>query len=86
MLEQSKLKVYTSILSNRSVVMSNYKIMQLALPSISAQTKRNINEVVDNHQPEFNKTKFKGMMFSDGFGEISLSDFFQTLNHIVTSK
>tara|TARA_B100000035_G_scaffold315284_1_gene334953 strand:+ start:1416 stop:2378 length:963 start_codon:yes stop_codon:yes gene_type:complete len=86
MLEESKLKVYTNILSNRDVVMSNYRIMQLALPSISALTKRNINEVVDNHQPEFNKTKFKGMMFKDGFGEISLSDFFQTLNRIVASK
>ncbi len=86
MLEDSKLKVYTSILGSREVIMTNYKIMQLALPSIAPQTKRAITQVIDEHKPEFNKTKFKGMMFSDGFGEISLSDFFQTLNRIVTSK
>ena len=86
MLEENKLKVYTSILGSREVMISNYKIMQLALPSIAPQTKRAITQVIDEHNPEFNKTKFKGMMFSDGFGEISLSDFFQTLNRIVASK
>ena len=57
---------------------------RLYSPSISIQTKNRVDEVLNQHVPEFNKTLLRGMMQKDGIGEISLNDLFQLFNRITS--
>ena len=73
------LKVFENVLLSHNLIKENYKIMQLYSPSISIQTKNRVDEVMNQHVPEFNKTTLRGMMQKDGIGEISLNDLFSFL-------
>ncbi len=78
------LKVYKNVLQSQKLIKENYQIMQLYSPSISIQGKTRINETLDQHKPEFNKTSLRGMMQKDGIGEISLNDLFQAFNKMIS--
>lgn len=78
------LKVFENVLLSHNLIKENYKIMQLYSPSISIQTKNRVDEVMNQHVPEFNKTTLRGMMQKDGIGEISLNDLFQLFNRITS--
>lgn len=82
--KENNLKVYTRIIEGEEVIRQNYKIMQLYSPSISIQSKMRIDETLLNYSPEFNKTALRAMMHKDGFGEVSLSDLVEKLNHMVS--
>ena len=82
--KENNLKVYTRIIEGEDVIRQNYKIMQLYSPSISIQGKVRIDETLGNYEPEFNKTALRAMMHKDGFGEVSLSDLVEKLNHMVS--
>ena len=78
----SRLKVYRNILESKDTVDLNYDIMQLSSPSLSAQTKERVISILDEWQPEFNKTNFRAMLIKDGFGEINLDNLFEVFNKI----
>jgi 5'-3' exonuclease len=78
------LKVFENVLLSHSLIKENYKIMQLYSPSISIQTKNRVNEVLEQHTPEFNKTTLRGLMQKDGIGEISLDSLFHLFNRITS--
>ena len=49
---------------------------------MSAQTKERIISILNQWQPEFNKTNFRAMLIKDGFGEINLENLFEVFNRI----
>ena len=77
-----RLKVYRNILESKDTVNLNYDIMQLSSPSLSAQTKERVISILNQWQPEFNKTNFRAMLIKDGFGEINLENLFEVFNRI----
>ena len=80
----SKLKVFQSILESQRLIKSNYQIMQLSSPQISIQSKEKIRNTCTNHEPLLNKTELVKHMTKDGFGEVSLSDLYETFYRICT--
>ena len=79
-------KVYKTVLENKDLVESNYKLMQLYTPSISPQNKAKIRSAVFDLEPEFNKTGVLAMMIQDGFGQTDWSDLFATFRKIVVDN
>ena len=79
-------KVYKTVLENKDLVESNYKLMQLYAPTISPQNKAKIRSAVFDLEPEFNKTGVLAMMIQDGFGQTDWSDLFATFRKIVVDN
>jgi DNA polymerase-1 len=79
---KSKLKFFTNIAENKSLIEHNYKMMQLYAPQMSFQSKTHVKESIENFECEFNKTDIIGMMRADGFGELNWEDLRTTLNKI----
>jgi len=82
----SSAKVYENILKYKDRVETNYKMMQLYSPNISAQSRSIINEAVFDFEYQFNKTGIYKMMADDGFGSYNWDELFQLFRSIVTSK
>lgn len=83
--DNTNLRVFSSILDNREVIMENYKIMQLYSPSISIDGKNRIKHTIDNYSPQFNKTEVIRRMSVDGFGEWNTSSLFATFKRITSN-
>ena len=79
---EKPLKVHENIIENVERVETNYKMMQLYSPIISAQGKQKINYAFDNYEFDFNKTEIRKMMIQDGFGHGNWDSLFQALNKI----
>ena len=79
---KSKLKFFTNIAENQSLIQHNYKMMQLYAPQMSVQSKTHVRESIENFECEFNKTEIIGMMRADGFGELNWEDLRTNLNKI----
>ena len=79
-------KVYKTVLENKDLIESNYKLMQLYAPTISPQNKAKIRSAVFDLEPEFNKTGVLAMMIQDGFGQTDWSDLFATFRKIVVDN
>ena len=79
---EKPLKVHENILEHVDRVKTNYKMMQLYSPIISAQGKQKINYALDNYEFDFNKTEIRKMMIQDGFGHGNWDSLFQSLNKI----
>jgi hypothetical protein len=77
---------YEKISENVELIKDNYKIMQLASPQISFQTKTQINNVIDEFTPEFNQMEFKKMSVQDGFGVVDFSSLFALMKRFVYNK
>jgi len=75
--QESDLKVYQSIPSHTELIKSNYDLMQLYMPMVSAQTKQSVEWTISEFKFEFNKTNANVMMFHDGIGEINWSSLFE---------
>ena len=56
-----------SILEHKDKIFENYRIMQLYNPSISYQSKQQIEYCLDNNEKHYNMTKFRLMLAEDGF-------------------
>ena len=82
--ENNKLKVFERIYEKRELIKSNYKIMQLYSPSISAQGRARIRQTFENYEAELNKTGLRAMMLQDGIGEVSLDSLFENFNRMVS--
>jgi DNA polymerase-1 len=83
---ESKLKIYNSIVENKELIKSNYRLMQLYSPSISPQGKTRLRYALDNFVPEFNQTGTKTMMIKDGFGVWDCTDLFAFFKRVVSDK
>ena len=79
---ESKVKFYSNVAENRSLIEHNYKMMQLYVPQMSVQSKIHVKESIENFECEFNKTNVIGMMRADGFGELNWEDLKTHLNKI----
>jgi DNA polymerase I len=82
--QETNVKVYDRVLEGIKMVKSNYKIMQLYSPTISIQGRTRINEVLEAHVPEFNKTGLRKLMHQDGIGEVSLNSLFESFNRMIS--
>ena len=81
-----KAKVYETILENKELIETNYKLMQLYAPTISSQNKEKIRTAIFKMEPEFNKTGVKKMMIEDGFGVYDWNDLFAIFRKIVVDN
>jgi len=84
--QDAPLKVHHTVVENQSIVRENYKMMQLYVPSLSAQTHAKVRECMTEFHPEFNKSGLRTEMMKDGLGEVSLFDLFTTFNRIVSDS
>ena len=80
--QESKLKAYRSIPENEQLIMDNYELMQLYSPSLSVQTKKSIDWIIDEFEFVFRKTDTNVMMLQDGINEINWSSLFEDFNRI----
>ena len=83
--EDSKLKVYTSIVEGREVIEQNYGLMQLYVPSLSPQGKQKIKYSVEKSEKHFNQTEINVMMLQDGMGVWDWSTLFTTMKRIAAN-
>jgi len=83
--DNTGLKAFSSICEAEEIITENYKIMQLYSPSMSINDKSRVKHILDNFEPEFNKTEVIKRMAEDGFGNWDTSDLFATFKRI-TSK
>ena len=84
--EDSKLKVYTSIVEGREVIEQNYGLMQLYVPSLSPQGKQKIKYSVEKLEKHFNQTEINVMMLQDGMGVWDWTTLFTTMKRIVANS
>jgi len=82
----NKLKIYKNILENVPLIRENYKMMQLYVPILSAQSKLNINAIFDDGEELFNKTEIIKMMNEDGFGVYDWSSLFSSMRRVATDS
>ena len=84
--EDSKLKVYTSIVEGREVIEQNYGLMQLYVPSLSPQGKQKIKYSVEKSEKHFNQTEINVMMLQDGMGVWDWTTLFTTMKRIAANS
>lgn len=77
-------KIFDSILADKDKVYLNYQIMQLYQPNMSLQAQSKTDYVLENFNPEFNKTDFLKSSILDGFADLNLNELFTTFNRIIS--
>jgi len=65
--EKKTNRALQSILEHKQKIFENYRIMQLYNPSISYQSKQEIEYCLANNEKHYNMTKFRLMLAEDGF-------------------
>ena len=81
-----KLKAHTAILEHKSTIESNYRLMQLYVPSVSVQSRKVVNYTLENSDLSFNRTAIMKSMHEVGFGELNWGDLSTTLRRISVEK
>ncbi len=84
--EGSKLKAYENLVREQQKIVENYKITQLYSPSISIQSKQMIQNMMENKELIFNKTKLLSMMAYDGLGEWNWDELYYSFNRILLNE
>tara|TARA_Y100001963_G_scaffold137373_1_gene200993 strand:- start:1717 stop:2706 length:990 start_codon:yes stop_codon:yes gene_type:complete len=74
--------VHTKLLENANLVKDNYKIMQLYDPNISYQGRQEIDFILKQHKPLFNKMNLTKMLMEDGQGSLNLTDLWVAFKKI----
>jgi DNA polymerase-1 len=77
-------KIFENILADKDKVYLNYQIMQLYQPNMSLQAQSKTDYVLENFNPEFNKTDFLKSSILDGFADLNLNELFTTFNRIIS--
>jgi 5'-3' exonuclease len=80
---ENNLKAFTNIVEGKKLIAENYKMMQLYSPSISVQTKRDIDAIFKEFTPALNKTMIRKMFVEDGIGELSINDLFVNFKSLI---
>jgi len=78
--------VFKNVIEKRDIIEKNYKMMQLYVPNISAQSAQYIRRMIGNPDLAFNKTGVRAMMIEDGFGAYDWNDLFTLLNRITVEN
>ncbi len=81
--DDSGLKLYKNILSEKNKVELNYKLMQLYSPYISVQGSQHIKTTIESFKPSFNRTEVIKMMTIDGINEFNWNSLFQKFRSII---
>jgi 5'-3' exonuclease len=84
--EKKPSKIFENILQQQEKIKENYKIMQLAAPNISAQSKKLIKDSIRDFIPMFNKTEFRKMMVQDGFSSWNWDNLFMAFGGMCNPK
>lgn len=84
--QDTNIKCFTSIASNREAISDNYRIMQLAAPQVSPQVKNHMNETLTNFRPELNQLEIKKMSIQDGFGTVDHSYLITMMKKFVANR
>lgn len=84
--QESTAKVFDTVKEHKQLIQSNYNLMQLYSPSLSAQTKQSIEWIIDNFEHTFNKTQTQVMMLEDGINEINWNRMFEQFAKIQRDK
>ena len=84
--QENKIKAYDNIVEQIDLVETNYKVMQLYTPSISAQGRNKIRWTLDEFDYSFNKTQFLKMTVEDGFGSGDWTSLFSSLKKICVNN
>jgi len=58
-------KTYKKILDNQNIISDNWRLMNLKLLDIPAQTKSNIRRIMESQIPELNKIEFRKLFMED---------------------
>jgi len=58
-------KTYKKILDNQNIISDNWKLMNLKLLDIPAQTKSNIRKIMESQVSELNKAEFRRLFMED---------------------
>ena len=58
-------KTYNKIIDNKNIISDNWKLMNLKLLDIPAQTKSNIRRIMESQIPELNKIEFRKLFMED---------------------
>ena len=58
-------KTYKKILDNENIISDNWKLMNLKLLDIPAQTKSNIRKIMESPTSELNKIEFRRLFMED---------------------
>ena len=82
-LETKKIKAYENVLEKKDIVERNYKMMQLYVPFLSIDSKKDINNILENADISFNKTKIIKLMNEDGFGNFDWFELQTNFKRIV---
>jgi DNA polymerase-1 len=77
-------KIFENILADKDKIYLNYQIMQLYQPNMSLQAQSKTDYVLENFNPEFNKTDFLKSSIMDGFADLNLNELFATFNRIIS--
>ena len=78
----SKVKLYETILSSKKLIEENYKLMQLYAPSTQPSVKQTVRESLKEYPRDFHKNEVRKMLMTDGIGELDWSDLFTNMNRI----
>ena len=82
----SKLKVFKNVVEKKELIEKNYKMMQLYVPNISAQSAQYIRRMLNDPALNFNKSGVRAMMIEDGFGVYDWGDMFALFNKMVVQS
>jgi len=69
---EAQVKAYASIAESKDLIETNYQIMQLYTPIISAQSRSKLSWGVENTSKLVNKTKIRVMLMQDGIASLNL--------------
>jgi len=80
--ENSKRKMWKEVVDNERVIRLNYKMMQLYVPQLSIDNKKEIQETIKNPDLTFNKMNVIKMMMRDEFAQVSFSGMFNSFQRM----
>ena len=81
--ETKKIKAFENVLEKEDILRRNYKMMQLYAPLLTIESKKDINNILENADISFNKTEIIKLMDADGFGNFDWFELQGNLNRIV---
>jgi len=65
-----------------SRIKNNYQIMQLKYPNISIQSRMQLDYIIRNFEPSFNKMSFLKMRFDDDVSHLNFDNLNRVLKNI----
>ncbi len=78
----SKIKFFNNIIEGKKIISHNYKMMQLYSPQLSLQSKKFVDNAIENFESNFNYIEIIKKMRVDGFGELNWEELKTHLNKI----